>query len=67
MRIKKGSDTEKFFSEGLGVNPTVAGLDAAANEAIRKSQTLISAFENNISSNRIHAASERLVEAFLVV
>jgi hypothetical protein len=66
MRIKKGSDTEKFFSEGLGVNPTVAGLDAAANEAIRKSQTLISAFENNISSNRIHAASERLVEAFLV-
>ncbi|PQJ29721.1 hypothetical protein [Rubritalea profundi] len=66
MRIKKGSDTEKFFSEGLGVNPTVAGLDAAANEAIRKSQTLISAFQNNIDSNRIHAASERLVEAFLV-
>ncbi|MEO1856363.1 MAG: hypothetical protein ABGY95_03225 [Rubritalea sp.] len=66
MRIKKGSDTEKFFSEGMGVNPTVAGLDAAANEAIRKSQTLISAFENNINSNRIHAASERLVEAFLV-
>jgi hypothetical protein len=66
MRIKKGSDTEKFFSEGLGVNPTVAGLDAAANEAIRKTQTLISAFQNNIGSNRIHAASERLVEAFLV-
>jgi hypothetical protein len=66
MRIKKGSDTEKFFSEGLGVNPTVAGLDAAANEAIRKSQTLISAFENNVGSNRIHAGSERLVEAFLV-
>ena len=66
MRIKKGSDTEKFFSEGLGVNPTVAGLDAAANEAIRKAQTLISAFENNIGSNRIHAASERLVESFLV-
>ncbi|MFC4994381.1 hypothetical protein [Rubritalea tangerina] len=66
MRIKKGSDTEKFFSEGLGVNPTVAGLDAAANEAIRKSQTLISAFENNVQSNRIHAASERLVEAFAI-
>ena len=66
MRIKKGSETEKFFSEGLGVNPTVAGLDAAANEAIRKSQTLISAFENNIGSNRIHAASERLVEAYAI-
>ncbi len=66
MRLKRGSDTEKFFSEGIGVNPTVAGLDAAANEAIRKVKTLISAFENNIKSNRIHAASERLVEAFAI-
>ncbi len=66
MRLKKGSDTEKFFSEGIGVNPTVAGLDAAANEAIRKVDTLISAFNNNIKSGRIHAASERLVEAFAI-
>ena len=66
MRLKRGSDTEKFFSEGIGVNPTVAGLDAAANEAIRKVDTLISAFSNNIESGRIHAASERLVEAFAI-
>ncbi|MFT5906271.1 MAG: hypothetical protein ACI9E1_001878, partial [Cryomorphaceae bacterium] len=66
MRLKKGSDTAKFFSEGIGVNPTVAGLDAAANEAIRKVDTLISAFNNNIKNGRIHGASERLVEAFAI-
>lgn len=66
MRLQKGSDTEKFFSEGVGVTPTVAGIDAAANEAIRKVDTLISAFKNNIASGRIHAASERLVEAFAI-
>lgn len=66
MRLKKGSDTEKFFSQGVGVNPTVAGLDAAANEAIRKVDTLVSAFYNNIEDGRIHAASERLVESFAI-
>jgi hypothetical protein len=66
MRLQKNSDTEKFFSEGIGVNPTVAGLDAAANEAIRKVDTLVSAFNNNIASGRTHAASERLVEAFAI-
>ncbi len=66
MRLKRGSDTEKFFSEGIGVDPTVAGLDAAANEAIRKVKTLVSAFENNIQSDRLHAASERLVESFAI-
>ncbi len=66
MRLNKNSDTEKFFSEGIGVDPTVAGLDAAANEAIRKVNTLISAFYNNIEDGRIHAASERLVESFAI-
>lgn len=66
MRIKKGSGIEKFFSKSLGVNPTVAGLDAAANEGIRKAQTLVNAFENNLATNRLHAASERLVEAYAI-
>lgn len=66
MRLKRGSDTEKFFSEGIGVDPTVAGLDAAANEAIRKVNTLVSAFNNNIISGRVHGASERLVESFAI-
>ncbi len=66
MKLQKGSDTDKFFSEGVGVTPTVAGLDAAANEAMRKVETLVSAFNNNILSGRIHAASERLVESFAI-
>ncbi|MGJ8673955.1 hypothetical protein [Rubritalea sp.] len=66
MKLQKGSDTEKFFSESMGVNPTVAGLDAAANEGIRKTKTLVDAFQNNLESNRLHAASERLVEAFAI-
>jgi len=66
VKLQKGSDTEKFFSDGLGVNPTVTGLDAAANEAIRKVDTLVSAFNNNIRTGRIHAASERLVETFAI-
>jgi len=66
LRLKKGSDTEKFFAEGVGVNPTVAGMDAAANEAIRKVQTLVSAYNNNMKNKRLHAASERLVEAYAI-
>ncbi len=66
LRLKKGSDTEKFFAEGIGVNPTIAGMDAAANEAIRKVTTLVSAFNNNMKTKRLHAASERLVEAFAI-
>jgi len=66
MRIKKGSDIDTFFSEGVGVNPTVAGMDAAASEAIRKVEVLVSAFNNNMKTHRIHAASERLAEAFII-
>ena len=66
LKLKKNSDTAKFFAEGVGVNPTVPGLDAAANEAIRKVQTLVSAYNNNMKNKRLHAASERLVEAFAI-
>jgi len=66
LRLKKNSDTEKFFAEGVGVDPTVAGMDAAANEAIAKVTTLVNAFNNNMKSKRIHAASERLVEAYAI-
>ncbi len=66
LKLKKGSDTEKFFTDGIGVNPTIAGMDAAANEAMRKVTTLVSAFNNNMKTNRLHAASERLVEAFAI-
>lgn len=66
MRLKQGSDVSKFFSEGLGVDPTVTGLDSAANEAMRKVTTFVAAFHNHISHNELHSASKRLTEAFAI-
>ncbi|MFT5906395.1 MAG: hypothetical protein ACI9E1_002003, partial [Cryomorphaceae bacterium] len=66
LDLKKGSDAANFFAEGIGVDPTVAGLDAASAEAIKKVDTLVNAFRNNLKNKRVHAASERLVEAFVV-
>ena len=66
MRLKKGSDVSKFFGEGLGVDPTVTGLDSAANEAIRKVTTFVAAFNNHVEHNELHSASKRLTEAFAI-
>jgi len=66
MRLKKNSDVAKFFGEGLGVDPTVTGLDSAANEAIRKVTTFVAAFNNHIKRNELHNASKRLTEAFAI-
>ncbi len=66
LRLDKRSDTNKFFTENIGVNPTIAGLDSAANEAIRKVQTLVNAFDNNITTGRTHSAAKRLTEAYAI-
>ncbi len=66
LTLKKGSDTFKLFSEGIGVEPTVAGLDAAASEAIRKVNTLVSAFRNDLNTGKVHSASNRIMEAFII-
>lgn len=64
MRLKKGSDVSKFFGEGLGVDPTVTGLDSAANEAIRKVNSLVTGFNNHLKHKELHSGSKRLTEAF---
>lgn len=66
LHLRKGSDASDFFKDGIGVEPTVAGLDAASAEAIKKVSTLVNAFHNNLKTKRTHAASERLVEAFVL-
>ena len=66
MHLKKGSDMSKFFGEGLGVDPTVTGLDSAANEAMRKVTTFIAAFKNHLEHDELHNASKRLTEAFVI-
>ena len=66
MHLKKGSDINKFFTEGLGVEPTVTGLDSAANEAMRKAKSLVKGFQNHLEYNELHSASKRLTEAYAI-
>jgi len=66
LNLKKGSDAHNFFTKSIGVEPSVAGLDAASSEAIRKVKTLVSAFQNDFKAGRIHAASNRIMEAFII-
>ena len=66
MHLKKDSDVSKFFTEGLGVEPTVTGLDSAANEAMRKAKSLVKGFQNHLEYNELHSASKRLTEAYAI-
>ena len=64
LRIDKNSDVARLFSESVGVSPTVASLDALSNEAIREAGKYAEAFDLMLSRNELHAASQRLMEAF---
>ena len=66
LKLKKNSDVAKFFGDGLGVDPTVTGLDSAANEAMRKVTSFVAAFNNHLAHNELHSASKRLTEAFAI-
>jgi len=66
IQIKEGSDVANFFSKTLGTNPTISGLDSLANEAISKTNSLVSAFRNNIKMGQLHSASSRLLEAYAI-
>ena len=64
LRIEKGSDVSKLFSESLGISPTVASLDSISNEAIREVSKYIEAFDLLLSRDELHSASQRLMEAY---
>ncbi len=64
LRINKGSDVAKLFSESVGVSPTVASLDSLSNEAIREVGKYVEAFELMLSRGELHTASQRLMEAY---
>ena len=64
LRIDKNSDVARLFSESIGVSPTVASLDSLSNEAIREAKKYVEAFDLMLSRNELHAASQRLMEAF---
>jgi len=64
LRIDKGSDVAKLFSESVGVSPTVSSLDSLSNEAIREVAKYIEAFDLLLSRDELHSASQRLMEAY---
>ena len=64
LRISKGSDVSKLFSQSLGISPTVASLDSLSNEAIREVTKYIDAFNLMLSRDELHSASQRLMEAY---
>ncbi len=66
LRIEKGSDVSKMFSQSVGVSPTVTSLDALANEFIRETTKYIEAFDLMLSRNELHSASQRLLEAYAI-
>jgi hypothetical protein len=64
LRINEDSDVAKLFSQSVGVSPTVASLDSLSNEAIREVHKYIEAFDMLLSRGDLHAASQRLMEAY---
>ncbi len=64
LRVDKNSDVSKLFSESVGVSPTVASLDSLSNEAIRETSKYVEAFDLMLTRNELHAASQRLMEAY---
>ena len=66
LKIKEGSDVEKMFAKGLGVNPTISTLEAFASEAIRDVDEGVQAFEYLIEKSETQTASNRLGESFAI-
>lgn len=66
LTLKEGSDAEKMFASTLGTSPTISGLDAFANEAIRDVDEAVQAFDNLVERGDLASGSKRISEAFMV-
>lgn len=66
IRVKKDSDADKIFGSTAGMPPTIASLDALANEALRDSERHMQAVQVLIDNKNLVAATKRLSEAFLL-
>jgi hypothetical protein len=64
LRIDAKSNVSKLFSESVGISPTVSSLDSLSNEAIREAQKYIETFDLLLARGELHAASQRLMEAY---
>ncbi|BCU77381.1 hypothetical protein [Luteolibacter sp. LG18] len=66
LRIDKGSDVSKLFTQSVGMNPTVSSLDSLSSDAIREVDKYIEAFNLMLSRDELHSASQRLMEAYAI-
>ncbi|GAA5481341.1 hypothetical protein [Haloferula sargassicola] len=66
LRLKKDSEVSKMLSETFGTSPTVAAIDALANEAIRDIDKGVEAFSFLAERGELESASKRLSEAYMV-
>lgn len=65
LQFEKGSDVEQTFAKSIGFNPTIATLDAFANEAIRDVDQSVEAFGFLLEQSEIDGATRQLQQAFL--
>ena len=66
LSLKEGSDAEKMFASSLGTSPTISGLDAFANEAIRDVDEAVQAFDNLLERGDLASAAKRISEAYMI-
>ena len=66
LRIDKGSDVSKLFTQSVGMNPTVSSLDSLSSDAIREVDKYIEAFNLMLTRGELHSASQRLMEAYAI-
>ncbi|MCB1062162.1 MAG: hypothetical protein KDN20_04475 [Verrucomicrobiae bacterium] len=65
LQFEEGSDVEQAFAKSIGFNPTIATLDAFANEAIRDVNQAVDAFGFLLEQGEVDGATRQLQQAFL--
>lgn len=66
LEFEEGSDVETAFAKSIGFNPTIATLDAFANEAIRDVDQAVDAFGFLLDQGEVDGATRQLQQGFLM-
>ncbi len=64
--LRVGEDTKDLFAKSTGSPPTVATIDAMANEALRDVREGVQAYQYLSERNEMESATKRLAEAFVI-
>jgi len=65
-QVKLGEEAMNLFSKTTGGSPTLATIDAAANEAIQKVSGGLRSFEVMMDNRQLQTATKRLAETFMI-